>query len=135
MMNEVMNTVSPDFRRNVAMDLILTILLCLLWNIVVQYKQLHMLNVLLKTERFVAWKISVFTLLTCGIYFVYYEYQKAEALREITGKPDDSDGILAVVLSIIGLNFIWDAIFQTKINDYLDRQIEFRPGNPGSPPL
>ena len=119
-----------DYRRNVALDLILTILLCGLWNIVVQYKQLQMLNALLKTERFVAWKISVFTILTCGIYFVYYEYQKAEALHEITGKHDDSEGVLAVILSFIGFNFVWDAIFQTKMNEYLDLQDQFKPGTP-----
>jgi hypothetical protein len=116
-----------DYRRNVALDLILTILLCGLWNLVVQYQQCKMLNALLKTERFVYWKMGIFSLLTCGIYFIYYEYKKTLALHEIIGKSDESDCVLAVVLSIVGFNWIWDAIFQTKINAYLDQKNEFKP--------
>jgi hypothetical protein len=110
-----------DYRRNVALDLVLTILLCGLWNAVVQYHHCLTLNALLKKEKYSFWKLVIFTVLTCGVYLIYHEYVKAKDFQEISGKTDDSDPILAVVLGIFGLNFIYDAILQTKINDYLNR--------------
>jgi hypothetical protein len=119
---------TKDYRRNIALDLILTICLCGLWNILVQYEQVKAMNELLKTERFVYWKIGVYSLLTCGIYFIYFEYLKTVALHEVTKKVDDSDLILSVVLSVLGFHWVWDAIFQTKLNAYLDEQNKFVPG-------
>lgn len=110
-----------DYRRNVALDLVLTILLCGLWNMVVQYHHCELLNVLLKQEKYSFWKLVIFSLLTCGIYFIYHEYMKARDWQTISGKADDSDPILAVVLAIFGLNFVYDAILQTKMNEYLDK--------------
>jgi uncharacterized membrane protein YhhN len=122
-----------DYRRNVALDLVLTVLLCGLWNLIVQYEQCKTINALLKTPRFVYWKVGLLSLVTCGVYFIYYEYQKTLALQELTGKRDDSETVLAVVLSIVGFNWVWDAVYQTKLNEYLDKQLEFRP-NPSSVP-
>ena len=110
-----------DYRRNVAMDLVLTILLCGLWNMVVQYHHCETLNALLKSEKYSFWKLMMLSLLTCGVYFIYYEYEKAKDFQVISGKTDDSDPILAVVLSFLGLNIVYDAILQTKLNEYLDR--------------
>ena len=116
-----------DYRRNIALDLILTTCLCGLWNLVVQYEQLQAVNALLKRERFVYWKVGLLTLVTCGIYFFYYEYERTIALYEITGKYDESDKILSVVLSIFGFHWVWDAIYQSKLNTYLDEQDQFKP--------
>ena len=118
---------TPDYRRNVALDLILTLLLCGLWNLVLQYNQIKTLNYLLKEERFSYLKLSLFSLLTCGVYFVYHEYKKAEAFQDFLGretphKIDTSDPFLAAVLSVLGLNFVYDAILQTKINEVLNTQ-------------
>ena len=111
-------------RRNVALDLVLTILMCGLWNLVVQYDQIKTLNLIYREEKYNIWKLSAFTLLTCGIYFIYFEYLKSVDFNKIhqPGKPDDSDAVIAVVLSLFGLNFIYDAILQTKINEYIDLQ-------------
>jgi hypothetical protein len=108
--------------RNIALDLILTILLCGLWNLIVQQKQIETLNSLLKTERYSFWKIYIMSLLTCGIYFIYFEYKKAEEISALTGKDSDSDPILAVVLSIFGLSIVFDAIAQGKLNAILDER-------------
>lgn len=117
-----MNTeTSADLQRNVALDLILTILLCGLWNAVVQMGHIKTLNHLLKEEKYSFWKIYIFSLLTCGIYFIYFEYCKSVDFGKISGRVDESDPVLAVLLSIFGLNFIYDAILQTKMNEYLSR--------------
>ena len=63
-----MQNQDAHYRRNVALDVVLTLLMCGLWNIVVQYEQIKMLNALLKEERFPYWKIGLLVLLTCGIY-------------------------------------------------------------------
>jgi len=110
-----------DYRRNVTLDLVLTVALCLMWNVVVQYHQCDTFNALLKREKYSFWRFWIFSVLTCGAYLVYHEYQKSKDWQEISGKQDDSDQVLAVVLAIFGLNFIYDAILQTKINEYLDR--------------
>lgn len=126
------DSLTPDFRRNVALDLILTILLCGLWNLVLQYNQIKTLNYLLKEDRFSYWRMYIFTVLTCGIYFVYHEYKKAEAFqnflaKETPAKVDTSDPVLAAVLCVIGFNFVYDAILQTKINEYLNaKALDFR---------
>jgi len=108
--------------RNIALDLILTLLLCGLWNLVVQHSQIRTLNYLLKTERYSFWKVYLLSLLTCGIYLIFFEYKKAVDLSTLLGKDSDSDPILAVVLSIFGLSLIYDAIAQSKINTILDQQ-------------
>ena len=105
--------------RNIALDLILTILLCGLWNVVVQIKQMEALNFLLKNEKYVFWKIYLLSLLTCGFYLVIYEYRKATDLARLAGKEGDSDPVLAVILAILGLSIVYDAIAQDKINALL----------------
>ncbi|MBU6155283.1 MAG: DUF4234 domain-containing protein, partial [Bdellovibrionales bacterium] len=72
--------------RNIALDLILTVFLCGLWNLAVQISHVNTLNYLLKTERYSFWKIYILSLLTCGIYFIYFEYKKAEEISALTGK-------------------------------------------------
>jgi hypothetical protein len=116
--------------RNIALDLVLTVLLCGIWNLVVQYKQAASMNYLLKQEKYSFWEMYFFTLLTCGIYFFFYEYKKAKDLCALTGKDSDSDPILAVILSIFGLSIVYDAIAQSKINGLLDREQAF-PGQIG----
>ncbi len=116
-----------DHRRNIALDLVLTLLLCGLWNLVVQHHQIKVLNILLKEERFSYWKLYGLSLVTCGIYFIYFEYKKAEAFQVFMngikpGTVDSSDPVLAAVLSIIGFNWVYDAILQTKLNDYWNEQ-------------
>lgn len=113
-------------KRNVALDLVLTILFCGLWNIVVQYHQIKDLNYLLKEEKFSIWKLSLYSLLTCFIYYIYFEYQKSMAFMK-AAKPnstDDSDAVIAVVLTLFGLGFVYDAILQSKMNEYVDQTAE-----------
>ena len=111
-------------KRNVALDVVLTVLLCGLWNLVVQYEQIKTLNYLYKEEKYNIWKLSLYTILTCGIYFIYFEYLKSVDFARLSKRTgtDDSDAIIAVILTIFGMNFIYDAILQTHINEYIDQQ-------------
>ena len=106
--------------RNIALDIVLTLLLCGLWNMVVQYEHCKTLNELLKSEKYSYWKICVFITLTCGIYLFFFEYNKAIDFNKITGKGDSSDPVLAVVLTFVGMHWIYDALLQSKINQYFE---------------
>ena len=110
-------------KRNVALDIVLTILLCGLWNLVVQYDQIKNLNFLMKEEKYNIWKLSAFSILTCGLYFIYFEYLKSVDFNKLSkpGLTDDSDAVIAVVLSLFGMHWVYDAILQTKINEYIDQ--------------
>lgn len=112
-------------KRNVALDIVLTLLLCGLWNIVVQYDQIKTLNYLFKEEKYNIWKLSLFTILTCGLYFIYFEYRKSVDFAKLSQpqKADDSDAVIAVVLTLFCLNWVYDAILQTKVNEYIDQQL------------
>ncbi len=111
-------------KRNVALDLVLTLLLCGLWNLVVQYEQIQNLNVIYREERYSFWKTYLFSVLTCGIYLIYFEYKKATDFAAFSkpGTEDGSDGVIAVVLAIFGLSFVYDAVFQSKLNEWIDQQ-------------
>ena len=110
-----------DYRRNVALDLVLTVLLYGMCNLVVQYHHIETLNALLKEQKYSFLKLMLFSLLTCGIYYVYHQYMKSKDFLTVMKQPSDSDPILAAVLAIVGLNFVHDAILQTKLNEFLNR--------------
>jgi hypothetical protein len=112
-------------KRNIALDIVLTLLLCGLWNMVVQYEQINTLNAMYREEKYSFWKMYLFTILTCGLYLIYFEYKKATDFIQFSkpGEEDGSEGVIAVVLTLFGLNFIYDAILQSKINHQIDQTI------------
>ena len=110
--------------RNIGMDLCLTIITCGIWNMIVQYHQIKALNYLLKTEKYDFGKMYLFSLLTCGVYFVYFEYCKAVDIAAVTNETDGSGPIISLVLTLFGLNIIYDAIFQDKLNRLFDKPFD-----------
>ena len=108
--------------RNIAVDLILTFLLCFLWNLRVQYVQIEAMNYLLKQEKYNFWKVYLFSVLTCGIYLIFHEYRKSQDLCALTGKNSESDPVIAVILALVGLHIVYDAIAQSKINELLQNE-------------
>lgn len=110
-----------NYKRNIVLDLVLTLLLCGLWNLVVQKSQIGALNTL-KNEpnRYGLIRTLLFSLLTCGLYFIYFEYKKAKDLADITQTDETSECLLAIVLTFFGFSWVYDAIFQSKLNQYID---------------
>ena len=113
--------------RSVALDLILTVLTCGLWNMMVQYEQGKALNQLLKREKYFFWKLYLFSFLTCGIYYFYHQYIKADDFQRATEQDDSSDAILLLILSLFGLGLISDAILQHKINLHFENLGRHKP--------
>jgi hypothetical protein len=88
---------------------------------VVQYGKMNQLNYLLQREKYHFLKYYALTVLTCGIYVFFHEYQKAKDLIELTGTDEDMDTILALVFTAFGLPIVYDAIAQSKINNLLEK--------------
>ncbi|NDF14439.1 DUF4234 domain-containing protein [bacterium] len=107
--------------RNIALDLVLTVFTCMMWNLVVQYGQMNQLNYLLKREKYHFLKFYGLSILTCGIYVFFHEYQKAKDLIELTGSEEDMDTLLALAFTAFGLSIVYDAIAQSKINALLEK--------------
>ncbi len=108
----------PDLVRNIAIDILLTLVTCGIYNIYIQYKQIQALNILLNQEKyqFVTW--ALLTLVTCGIYHLYHEYRMSDDLCRLVSpqNPNGSEPILCLVVSLLGAPIVADAIQQSRIN-------------------
>ncbi len=104
--------------RNIALDIVLTILTCFLYSVYVQYKQIEAVNDMLKVEKynFVLWLI--FTIITCGLYQIYHEYRKASDIAKMQNKDPGTPALIAVLLTFFGLVIVNLAIQQSEINTY-----------------
>ena len=104
--------------RNIAVDIILTLITCMLFNFYVQYKQMQAVNDMLKQHKysFILW--FLLSLITCGLYHIYHEYRKSTDIALVLKKDTGSAGIIAVILTFFGLGFINDAVQQADINTY-----------------
>ena len=104
--------------RNIAFDIVLTLLTCFLYNLYVQYKQCDAVNDMLGAPKYSFASWFLLSLITCGLYHVYHEYRKSVDIAECLGKPGDSAGLTAIVLTIFGMSVVLDAIQQGEINTY-----------------
>ena len=62
--------------------------------------------------------VFLFSILTCGIYGIYWIYKMGERLDRVTGKSNT--GILYIVLSFLGLGIVSYALMQDTLNNYAD---------------
>lgn len=104
--------------RNIAVDIILTIITCGLYNLYVQYKQCAAVNDMTKEYKYSFLHWFLFSLITCGLYHIYHEFRKSSDIARVLGKPSDSAGLVAIVLTLFGMSWICDAIQQSEINAY-----------------
>ena len=105
--------------RNIAVDIILSILTCFLWNLFVQYKQMQAVNDMMKQEQYSFWSWFLLCFVTCGLYHVYHEYRMALDIEEGLGEAKDPNGpMISLVLCVFGLSVVADAIQQSRINQY-----------------
>jgi hypothetical protein len=94
---------------------------------VVQKSQFEYLNRELKEERYSLLRASLWCVLTLMLYLPFLEYRKAQDWERISGKQHEMDGILAILLSLFGLHFIFDAILQERINRRIEAENRFPP--------
>ena len=111
-------TLAPYHIRNIAVDLVLTLVTCGIYNVFIQYKQILAVNAMLRQEKysFVPW--FLLSLITCGLYHVYHEYRVSEDIARILEDRSGQLPLISLLLSLFGLSFVADAIQQSKINEH-----------------
>jgi hypothetical protein len=112
-------TVAPEYVRSVAVDIILTLITCGLWNIWVQARQMRAVNFMINKEKYKFWIWAGLTLITCGLWHIYHEFRLSQDISLAMGKgPSDISPIVHLLLSVFALSIIADALQQAEINSY-----------------
>lgn len=105
--------------RNIALDIILTLLTCGLFYFYIQYVQMLAVNDMLQKQKYNYLLWFVLVLVTCGLYHMYHEYIKSVDIARCLKMTDSqTQGFLSLFLTFFGLAIITDAIQQTQINEY-----------------
>jgi len=113
----------PDMGvRNIALDIVLTLITCGIWGLYWQYKQMECLNAWLGREEYSFLLWFLLSILTCGIFAIYYEYKMAKGINEIQHRERfllNADlAILCVFLTLFGFGIVSLAIQQADINKF-----------------
>lgn len=106
------------FVRNIIFDIILTLITCWIYNVYVNVQQIKAVNHMLGSQKYSPLKWFIFTILTCGIYHIYHEYILSRDICNCIGRPDSSEPLAHLVLSLFGLSLVADALQQNIINSY-----------------
>lgn len=109
---------APDYVRSVAMDIILTILTCGLWNFWIQARQMGAVNYMIRSEKYHFLPWLGLTIITCGLWHIYHEYRLSRDIAIAMNKPESDIPWVHMALSIFGLSIIADALQQAEINAY-----------------
>jgi len=106
-------------------DLMLTLLTFGLWNLYVQFRQIHETNILLGREEIPSFtKVAILTLLTLGLYFCYFEYKLTKELHLLNfGERRTGLEYAIGFLSFIGLWFFVDLYQQDLINRLIEKKM------------
>ena len=111
-------------RSSIAVDVLLTLVTCGVYNLFWQARQFRALNAFLGSERFRFWSWLFLSLLTCGLYHVYIEYVIGQAITQVQrslGKEVSANlPLICLLVSIFGLTLVADAIQQHEINAFFD---------------
>ncbi len=122
-MSQQYRDVQPaEFSSNVAVDVILTLITCGIYNLFWQHRQMRALNTFLGREEFNFWTWLVLFIITCGIWHCYMQYCMGKAICQINqrlNRPvNESLPVLSVVLTVFAMSVITDAIHQNEINEF-----------------
>ncbi len=104
--------------RSIALDIVLSVLTCMLYNIYWQYKQMGAINAMIKQEKYSFSIWLILTLITCGLYHIYHEYRKSQDIDRALGRTNSNEPLVMVLLTVLGLSIVADAIQQSSINSY-----------------
>ena len=58
----------------------------------------------------------IFSIITCGIYLLYWMYKAGGKVDKIKGNQNGNSGVLYIVLAFLGFSIISFAIMQDTIN-------------------
>ncbi|MCX6129897.1 MAG: DUF4234 domain-containing protein [Proteobacteria bacterium] len=109
---------APDFIRPVTFDIILTLMLCGLWNFWVQARQMRAVNFIVGERKYKFWRWFLLCLITCGLYHIYHEYRLSQDIAVALGRAQSDTPIVHLLLCLVGLSIVTDALQQAEINQY-----------------
>lgn len=65
--------------------------------------------------------VILFSILTCGLYLIYWNYkigEKLDRVRALNGEPTGSLAILYLLLCILSFSLISQCLAQSELNKY-----------------
>ena len=87
-----------------------------------EYKQMETLNSWLHRNEYSFWLWLFLSILTCGIFGIYYEYKMANGINEIQEnngwRVADSLAVICVLLALFGVGIASLAIQQFEIHKF-----------------
>jgi len=106
----------------IATGIVLTLLTCGFYALFWQARQFRVLNAWLGREEYGFWKWFLLSIITCGIYGIYTEYQMSNGIIEIQRKrgwhTNPNLGTICVAVSFFGSPIASMAIQQEEINKF-----------------
>jgi hypothetical protein len=112
------------FKSTVAIDIILVLITCGIYDLFWQYRQIRFVNLVSGEVKFSFLKWLLFTILTCGLYNFYHEYVMGREIVLLQGKCGASQNedlpLISIILCAVSLGIITDAIQQREINRLVD---------------
>ena len=105
---------------NIGLYLIFTLVTFFVFNLYWNYQQMVSCNELLGRDEF-SWPTwLLLSILTCGIYHLFYQYKMGAAINEIQYELDlpvtEGLPVLSVVAAILGAGIVADCIHQYELN-------------------
>jgi hypothetical protein len=125
--------ISPYPERDAIVPIGIGLLLCLvtcgIYYLVWQYKQMQILNAFLGRNEFSFFLWVVLTILTFGLFGIYYEYKMAKGINDVQqmlGQRVNHDlALISVFLFVVGVGVGSVAIQQTDINNFYGDNPDF----------
>src|SRR4051794_8997136 len=95
-----------DHVKSIPASVILTFITCGIYNLHWQHRQMLSVNQMLDEDKYHFLPWLLLTLITCGIWHIYHEYRMSEDIAKVMGRDVNSDGLIAVLLSLFGFSFV-----------------------------
>lgn len=105
--------------RSVAMVIILSLITCGIYSLYWMYAITEELSYLTGDRSFSGGKVVVFTIITFGIYSYFWYFNVGKRIAEAQRKQQKSvkdDGVIYLILAIVGLSLVSNAIIQSEMN-------------------
>ena len=109
-------------KRSIVTCIILTFVTCgiygLVWLVNMQNDMVKLTD-----DTTSGTSVLLFSLITCGIYSLFWMYKtgdRLDQLRATNQEATGNQGILYLVLSILGLGIVSYALIQTELNRYAE---------------
>ena len=87
------------------------------------------LNGWLRRNEYSFWPWLLLSIVTCGIFAIYYEYKMADGINEIQQsngwRVSNSLAVICVLLAIFGVGIASLAIQQAEINKFYSANADF----------